>query len=390
MSNNNRSKTVSLSAGHLTANSLWLLSNSSINGKKYKAATFDVPRRKSNSKNLNNSKNKNNSVRKFRNLVNDTMRDGIDKVFVNIPKELKTEKDSIKEISKTDNGNYFTSLIKNKSTRILGGSIKESKKKVRQSFLDYLSNHKILPPLNNHDGSPSIKFQEDDKENVDVSLQRPILSPPKSIYIRKAANSSPLRDTSPITQNILADAISPSLIGPTNIRFVTTNEREIRDRQVTQALNMISQSMEPPVHKMDKFRDWILKEFQPREEASVAEKWRYSIINYLMGVPFTMSRAFWHYVVLEIHLVYNLMLLYATFLQTPPIIYFVIGITLFWIKIIYELYRDIIHRDDPIYASEVPKELSLAAAISATMGFILNMKAQAGEINLAWWTGATR
>lgn len=90
---------------------------------------------------------------------------------------------------------------------------------------------------------------------------------------------------------------------------------------------------------------------------------------------------------MQIHLVYNLGLLYATFYSTPPLMAFVIGLTLFWMKVVYELYRDIMHRDDPLYSSNVPKEMSIAAAISASMGFVLNMKAQEGDLTDAWWRG---
>lgn len=191
------------------------------------------------------------------------------------------------------------------------------------------------------------------------------------------------------TQNVMADAISPSVIGPTNIRFVTTTEREARDRQVTEALNIISQSMEPPIHNIDRYKDWILDKLRIDSLDERHQTMIYKFADFMMGMPLTIFRAFWHYVIMEIHLVYNLGLLYVTFYTTPPLMAFVVGLTLFWMKVVYELYRDIMHRDDPIYSSNVPKEMSIAAAISASMGFVLNMKAQGGQITEAWWRGGS-
>ena len=189
------------------------------------------------------------------------------------------------------------------------------------------------------------------------------------------------------TQNVMTDAISPSVVGATNIRFVTTTERDVRDRQVTEALNIISQSMEPPVHNVDRYKDWLLDKLRIDNLDEQHQTAIYRVINFMTGLPLTLFRAFWHYVVMQIHLVYNLGLLYATFYSTPPLIAFVIGLTLFWMKVVYELYRDIMHRDDPLYSSNVPKEMSIAAAISASMGFVLNMKAQEGKLTSAWWKG---
>jgi hypothetical protein len=186
------------------------------------------------------------------------------------------------------------------------------------------------------------------------------------------------------TQTVLTDVLSPSVIGPTNIRVVTTEERERRDMEMREALKTISLSMEPPPHNMDVGRLWVLETLK---ENTSETSFIYVIIDFLLGTPFEIVRAIWHYIILEIHLAYNLGLLYVTFYTTPPLIFFVIGLTLFWIKVIYEIYRDIMHRDDPNYSSNVPKEMSIAAAISASMGFVLNIKAQGGDITEAWWRG---
>ena len=186
------------------------------------------------------------------------------------------------------------------------------------------------------------------------------------------------------TQTVLTDVLSPSVIGPTNIRVVTTEERERRDMEMREALKTISLSMEPPPHNMDVGRLWVLETLK---ENTGDTSFIYVIIDFLLGTPFEIVRAIWHYIILEIHLAYNLGLLYVTFYTTPPLIFFVIGLTLFWIKVIYEIYRDIMHRDDPNYSSNVPKEMSIAAAISASMGFVLNIKAQGGDITEAWWRG---
>jgi hypothetical protein len=186
------------------------------------------------------------------------------------------------------------------------------------------------------------------------------------------------------TQTVLTDVLSPSVIGPTNIRVVTTEERERRDMEMREALKTISLSMEPPPHNMDVGRLWVLETLK---ENTGDTSFIYVIIDFLLGTPFEIVRAIWHYIILEIHLAYNLGLLYVTFYTTPPLIFFVIGLTLFWIKVIYEIYRDIMHRDDPNYSSNVPKEMSIAAAISASMGFVLNIKAQGGDVTEAWWRG---
>lgn len=210
---------------------------------------------------------------------------------------------------------------------------------------------------------------------------------------KRVPMTSPL-NTKPTIQTVMADAISPSIVGPTNIRFVTTVEREQRDKQVTEALNIISQSMEPPIHNVDRYKDWLLNGLKSdgtqnygAYDGDTDENYLYRIMSFLLGTPLTIFRFFWHYIILEIHLVYNLLLLYFTVYATPPIFFFIIGLTLFWIKVIYELYRDIMHRDDPVYDSNIPKEMSIAAAISASFGFILNMRAQNGEITEAWWRG---
>lgn len=212
---------------------------------------------------------------------------------------------------------------------------------------------------------------------------------PPNAHIRNMPRTSPLLNQSSMlhTQAVMADVLSPSVVGPTNIRFVTTNERDLRDRQVTEALNIISQSMEPPFHNVDRYRDWLLDELRTSSSDDNENTLLYKAIDFILGTPFDLIRSLWHYIILEIPLIYNLALLYYTFYQTPPLIFFVIGLTLFWMKVLYEIYRDIMHRDDPNYTSNVPKEMSIAAAISASMGFILNIKAQGGDITDAWWRG---
>lgn len=71
---------------------------------------------------------------------------------------------------------------------------------------------------------------------------------------------------------------------------------------------------------------------------------------------------------------------------TPPLFWFFIGFGLFWTKIVYEVYRDILHRDDQVYQSDLTKELSIMAAITATIGAVLKVKADKGLITEGWWT----
>ncbi|KAG0668823.1 hypothetical protein C6P42_004701 [Pichia californica] len=208
--------------------------------------------------------------------------------------------------------------------------------------------------------------------------------PPRA-HFKQSSSSLTHHNNNSNSQNIMMDAVSPSLIGETNVRFVTTHEREVRDRQVTQALNMISQSVEPPEHNVDRFKDWVLEFLYDENVSESKQHTYYFVAKYILGWPLWIARQIWNYVILQIHLAYNLTLLYASFFITPRIAFFVIGFTMFWVKIIYELYRDIMHRDDPVYNSNIPREMSFAAAISASFGFVLKVKAETGDISDAWW-----
>lgn len=274
--------------------------------------------------------------------------------------------------------------------------------KLKDSILDFASintartiKNKYLNKNNVNDGVNDDNDADDDNDNKEN--EKHFFFDKKSIphahfrtLPRTSSPTSNLRHYqsnyyTPTTQNILADAISPSVVGTTNIRFVTTSEREIRDKQVTQALGMISQSMEPPEHNIDKLKNWILNHFHDDNKNKTNQPIYYKLIDFLLDWPLWIFRQFWNYVILEIHLGYNLILLYVSFFITPSILFFVIGFTLFWIKIIYELYRDIMHRDDPVYQSLIPREMSFAAALSASFGFVMKVKAESGDITDAWW-----
>jgi hypothetical protein len=290
------------------------------------------------------------------------------------------------------NSQYFSNMII-QNTQHLKDLFKENAIKMKNTINDLTNSHistTKLPHCNRQ-----IEQDENSIYNNRFIQELPMsnISLPKSHFrsspkILSTHSNFYIDNNIPDTQNVMFDAFSSRAVNPTNIRFVTTEAREIRDKQITHALNIISQSMEPPSHNADKYREWLLNELKPEEEVSGSFNAKaYKIVNFMMGTPFTVLRALWHYIILEIHLAYNLTLLYFTAITTPPLYFFVIGLILFWFKVIYELYRDIMHRDDPLYASNVAKEMSIAAAISASMGFVLNIKAQSGAITTAWWKG---
>lgn len=269
--------------------------------------------------------------------------------------------------------------------QVFFGRLNEKKTQIRHALECFANDNETVKLLRNgfRDATkqvpiPALQREEEREKSKGKETTREKDSPQLK-YTRKSSSF----------EKVFIDNLTPNeAIGLTsNIKFITTEEREQRDKQVTEALNIISQSMEPPVHNVDRYKNWLLKEFHTNEQEAANQSEFYKFLSFLLGTPLTLLRAFWHYVILEIHLAYNLVLLYSTFFVTPPIIYFIIGLTLFWIKVLYELYRDILHRDDPLYSSNVAKEMSIAAAISASFGFILNIKAQQGEINEAWWLG---
>jgi len=153
------------------------------------------------------------------------------------------------------------------------------------------------------------------------------------------------------------------------------------ENRLMRSLAVVAASLEPPHHYVDDLRDSLLKRFERSPNTTVK-----ILSRTVLGSPYSIARWIWHYVILEMHLFYNLGLLYATIVTTPALIFYVVGISLFWLRIIYEIYRDILHRDDPIYESDLTKETSIAAALAATMGFVVKLKMDDGLISSTWWT----
>ncbi|GMM31114.1 hypothetical protein DAMA08_038590 [Martiniozyma asiatica (nom. inval.)] len=143
------------------------------------------------------------------------------------------------------------------------------------------------------------------------------------------------------------------------------------------------QNLHHPNHKIDKFKNYLLETLEPPDPQKDS-KWK-KLVRFLLNNPLKIARFIWHYLLLQIHIFYNLWLFFSLFWSTPPLEFFCIGFALFWTKIIYEIYRDIMHKDDIFHQSNIPKEISIAAAISAGLGVIMRMKALNGEITESYW-----
>lgn len=169
------------------------------------------------------------------------------------------------------------------------------------------------------------------------------------------------------------------LLQPPVFSVVESTVQKQREEGIAHALNVISQSMEPPPHFLDEYRERLLKYL---EELRNPDRWYWRCLRHLLNVPFFRLRTFWHYIIMPSPLFYNLALLLSLYFTTPPLIAFVVGVGLFWCKIVYELYRDIMHRDDIPYNSNVAKELSLLAACSAAIAVAMKMKADIGRMTL--------
>lgn len=199
----------------------------------------------------------------------------------------------------------------------------------------------------------------------------PVRGPARNTFPRSYATLTALHDGPP------PDAFTARLY---NARTPPSSGKRDRERRLMHAISVVTATLEPPHHYIDDLRNYIRDKLD-HSSLRIVRWWS----NFILGFPFVLLRAIWHYVILEMHLFYNLGLLYYTVIATPELIYYVIGMSLFWIRIVYEVYRDILHRDDPIYTSTMAGELSIAAAISAGMGFIVKIKMDQGIITESWW-----
>lgn len=202
-----------------------------------------------------------------------------------------------------------------------------------------------------------------------------------------AISINTIRGTVNAFKNKLAFPPKPVLQLPppqqTTIALVESESQLKREQDIANALAIISQSLEPSPHLLDRYRKSLLEKLENKQDP---QRWYWRFSRHLLAAPFFRIRTIWHYLILPAPLFYNMGLLFALYFTTPPLVFFAVGLTLFWAKIVYELYRDVLHRDDMLYHSNVPKDLSLLAAITAGIGLILKMKAEAGEVTLQWLT----
>lgn len=195
--------------------------------------------------------------------------------------------------------------------------------------------------------------------------------PPPSLAGANNTNSS--RVNVPISTDIidsLQSSNQPSPIAPQLIRsgvhYITSEERAQRDRQVVHALNVISQSMEPAVRTVDAVREHILKCCHPEEGAKPTKV--QELVSFLLGIPFAVVRCLWNFVALQAYLIFNLTLIFGLFLGFPIHLgLFIIGMFLFWLKIIYDVIQDIMHRDDPLYQSNLSADATVGTLLSASV-----------------------
>ncbi|KAH3670543.1 hypothetical protein OGAPHI_001058 [Ogataea philodendri] len=190
---------------------------------------------------------------------------------------------------------------------------------------------------------------------------------------------------------------TPMTYATTSHGIVVAPERDKnQEERLARALEIISMSMLPPRHTLDDLRQrlyaWLIGKDKNEEitlqQVREVPRWKRFLI-YLLGPPLDMFRSFSQYFILEAHILYNIPLLMVSIATTPPLIFYVIGFVLFWIKVIYELYRDIVHRDDPIHTSFLSRELALMATVSASYGVVMKFKTEAGVLTEAWWSTLT-
>ncbi|ODV86816.1 hypothetical protein CANARDRAFT_21803 [[Candida] arabinofermentans NRRL YB-2248] len=169
---------------------------------------------------------------------------------------------------------------------------------------------------------------------------------------------------------------------PISEEHVVPSKEEVREQKIEEVLEIISQSMNPPQHLVDAMRSRTLVALDTyAPENSIIKK----LIVFLLGKPFSLARCFVNYFILEFYVIYNVTLLMVSIFDTPEIGYYILGFVLFWMSILFELYRDIVHRDDPFFRSNLSRELSLGAAMSASYGIVLKFKTQTGQITEDWW-----
>ncbi|KAG7695536.1 hypothetical protein KL930_003534 [Ogataea haglerorum] len=179
--------------------------------------------------------------------------------------------------------------------------------------------------------------------------------------------------------------------------LVVTQERDKEQEQrLARALEIISASMLPPQHTIDQIRKRIysyLLGHKQEEAPHISEikdipRWK-RVVLYLMGPPLDRLRSFSQYIILQIHILYNVTLMMVSIVSTPPLIFYVVGFVLFWAKVVYEMYRDVVHRDDQFHTSFLSRELALMATLSASYGVVMKFKTEAGIITEAWWSTLT-
>ncbi|GME71526.1 unnamed protein product [[Candida] boidinii] len=108
-------------------------------------------------------------------------------------------------------------------------------------------------------------------------------------------------------------------------------------------------------------------------------------ILFMLGPPFTLAVYFFYYVLSPFHILYNFVLLVATFFTTPPLFLFLLGVLLFWIKFILVLYMDIVNRNNFTYISNLPTQFAFGTAFTASYAVLYKLKLDSSLISEEWW-----
>ncbi|GMF07893.1 unnamed protein product [Ambrosiozyma monospora] len=100
---------------------------------------------------------------------------------------------------------------------------------------------------------------------------------------------------------------------------------------------------------------------------------------------FSVARLICRYSIREFDLMFNLVLIFWSLLDTPPLFAFAFDLLLIWLHVMVEVYKDKLHIDDFTYDSRTLVQLSIATALHASLGFVIKTKVESGAIDANWW-----
>lgn len=106
---------------------------------------------------------------------------------------------------------------------------------------------------------------------------------------------------------------------------------------------------------------------------------------FMLGPPFTLCVFFFYYVVSPFHILYNFVLLVATFFTMPPLFLYLLGVLLFWLKFLFVLYMDIVNRNNFAYISNLPAQFAFGTAFTASYAVLYKLKLDSSLISEEWW-----